>query len=1408
MIEPLSTIAAFSFTSEIAIPFAVGVIGNLAADKIPAVQSKVTNAIKNISSQGELPQNHHLERAIARAGLIASQACLKQIVEEGSSQFLDDSAHEAKIDGKVFERYLSQVEVNRTQTCLISAQNIIARLIIDLNPVEGDRDHRQLKIFERALDQSKLYSENSAQSNLVISEAPLMDRLGVSSLRSIFSSFATKKRKKEKIIKSLYELRERWAPDLPNFVISNILLYGGWSEGRRLKIKTELTKRLFGENEVWVTAFSLAYIDELRNDKNLYRMAVMLRLENLETQIESSRQEIVAHIDSSYQKAVELFRKSAESIARIESYNSQIMSEFSVLINQLKKEAQINSNQVFFSFRASSEQDSDAEIRPFYFAEEEDVFMGREEILDALHNGFLSLATQSAKFKWLAICGGAGVGKSRLAHHILKKYADTWRFSGFVQRSFVRHAELKLDSLDNLGGPTLFVIDYAGIMPKASCHFIERLASLSVSSPYPVRLILLVRRSTDRFFDFVNQEADGGAALGTQYRPEIHRAENNTLLLPALTQENTLALMRNRIERMNVGECSNTAAEVLIEDNDLLGFLRHYDRHQRPLFAILVADALGKGWVDFTTKTLNYEDSRLKLFQDYIKLQFQRRWTLVFGNDGDLSASDQDRLDKHITFLALSTMCRGIGNEKWKELVENSSRSLTARQVLPHHPTVSMENYGHANDLLDENQILLGLSGARRELNSDDYPILEPDLIGEAFVLMLLGERSAEISCLSGTPDRWREHLIDLAWEVDPDSVAFFAAMLSQDFPRQLAQQRWLLPGELTSRSEGASVNLFSAAANAITDVFRTRPATLEDVEIISNLIDTFSIEPEVSVESKREWADTVSRLAEHLSFIINKSTSPRNRKSKIALVDPRGVRRIDEFESAAQNATTGDTSYQSTAQSDKATVLRAIAVLRSLYDQALHKIFDEEDSVVNRSRRNIVKWTCNSVFWKYRAQRSKNGYAYTALSDEEVKERNRLADFCRDAVENSELTARQLEAICDLTQIIIYAEHGENQSRGKAVFKVIVEKLDSGDLLTYTYPQLFGLINFLGNHAYNEIEYARSIEGDSSDIRHILELTEQLTSIAFERFDPEKENANRRENILNPFCEVSARVIRYRIENKSLEPEVLERNFSFFRYAAESIPPRKVSKSVVEYMSFVLWALDELKLSKTEEVSIYLKLVQRVGFDRETLNDLGFNNLQFHLVQLSEVEAATSIDAISIVEKLVEQIGERGYRDLKEVFLNKIPDPNVPELMVNAFHKKLLTAPMTLLDGEARNKFEYAMFSQQIFQHDVAKIADKLLRKWSVESSAEALSSRTDIFIKLELMIWRSGIHTEWYEVWRKQLILLSSLSGDGIGHIAESIRDDHDKAYIDLCAVVAQLEISAGNSPHDWFAILEADL
>jgi hypothetical protein len=370
----------------------------------------------------------------------------------------------------------------------------------------------------------------------------------------------------------------------------------------------------------------------------------------------------------------------------------------------------------------------DREKNRFLFWNREVLFFGRDSEEKALA---AFLGDDTRRFSWMLLTGPGGIGKSRLALELILAQQTGWWYAGFLDgfktEDYWKVWQPRL--------PTLLVIDYAAHWPNQVALVLKGLAERQ--APHllcrPVRVLLIERDGKD-------SRLERSFKVSPLLRGQTTRAADLTLL----PIDDVWPIFEHVLTRTG----SQTATGVLDNKAATLAALDAIDRQRRPLFAFLVADALARGQGMRTW-------DRTTLLDDVIERERHEFW---------LPAADSvglgPEIKKEERALALATMANGL-----------PIRSLYAADddVLP-----EWKHDRHA-------PLFRAMTG-----RSADQAIepLEPDIIGEFFVLQLLLAASAA-EARGGTT--FAEALIAKSWEHDPVSTSQFVYRCGQDFADQPA---------------------------------------------------------------------------------------------------------------------------------------------------------------------------------------------------------------------------------------------------------------------------------------------------------------------------------------------------------------------------------------------------------------------------------------------------------------------------------------------------------------------------------------------------------------------------------------------------------------------------------------------
>ena len=346
-------------------------------------------------------------------------------------------------------------------------------------------------------------------------------------------------------------------------------------------------------------------------------------------------------------------------------------------------------------------------------------FFGRQREWEALTQ-FISSADP---FRWMVISGAGGVGKSRLALELCLALASDW-YAGFLSD---RERARDWDRWQPLA-PTLMVLDYATRNTGLARELLHALARRTMPDaafplPHPVRVLMLIREGDERSLsdDVVNR---GDAVMPVK-----------------LTGASTFFALGEIADPWPIFETVYLHAGRAMPDKaPTLRALARIDRQVRPLFAYFLADAMVSTH-DGMPDPRNFDSDRL--VEDVIDRWRAQFWRPAFESAGLGQGNAEE------TLLALATMCNGV------PIKNGDLPEAKLARLLP-----TWDPYLHP-------LVMQAMTG---KLSGDLVPTLEPDIVGEHFVVARLAERT----------EAERQELIDLAWEIDPVGAASFIDRFSQ----------------------------------------------------------------------------------------------------------------------------------------------------------------------------------------------------------------------------------------------------------------------------------------------------------------------------------------------------------------------------------------------------------------------------------------------------------------------------------------------------------------------------------------------------------------------------------------------------------------------------------------------------
>ena len=388
-------------------------------------------------------------------------------------------------------------------------------------------------------------------------------------------------------------------------------------------------------------------------------------------------------------------------------------------------------------------------------------------------------------FRWLLLTADGGSGKSRLAYEFAKGLDDRVWNRGFLHGDDLE----KFDRRDRWRPrtPTFLIIDYARARSKLVGDLIRLLTENRHKFEFPVRLLLLERVADASWTnDLVPPSAMEPVVRGCCFGEEAEKG----LPLPPIHPGAIVALMEARFAKAGIeppdkeGLLFETAVgldphqeRVLMQDGE-----KTERTLPRPLFAAVAADAM----IDHFKEHGDWPESlhREAVFDDMIKRDRQNWWG---------AAEDDARVRaKYEMALAVATLTGGLD---LYDLDDKERLFGRAERWLPDAPT------GHVSALV----AAMGGEGCR-------LPNMEPDLLGEFFVLQQLGG--------NGLPPKVRTALLNGALTLGEGTTVESLLRIWQDFPDAWAG---LAIADVFKEADEAVAELLSDLAVRVTSTARAR---------------------------------------------------------------------------------------------------------------------------------------------------------------------------------------------------------------------------------------------------------------------------------------------------------------------------------------------------------------------------------------------------------------------------------------------------------------------------------------------------------------------------------------------------------------------------------------------------------
>ena len=384
-------------------------------------------------------------------------------------------------------------------------------------------------------------------------------------------------------------------------------------------------------------------------------------------------------------------------------------------------------------------------------------FAGRVNELQALHT---FLGDAHIAFRWWAITGPGGSGKSRLAYEFQKQLPPDWevRYLGSGDYADLSSLTAKLTQ------KTLLIADYVQENAKAIGKWMEQISERNRS--LPMRVLLVERESG-------TNEADSGWAK--QLYTDVHHEQKlkstcyqgNFLVLRPLHDDDLLDIIENYAIALKQ---SGVYVDYVLSGTtkrQLLQKLKSIDPVLcRPLYALFLTDAYVMGQ--------NPEQWNRNDILDYVTMREQKR--LSFNIRHTLGKTDEKLYTACLYLYSMATVLQDASLEELQMLCPDTW-DIIQRKV---------DSFASPEDMLEQTGLVM----------KGTVFALRPDLIGEYFVYTWLLCHSTEA-----------QRFLYAAWQ-RPVSTAVFFDRMFHDYSNLLNEnvKHWelVLSGDIPTAEDTA----------------------------------------------------------------------------------------------------------------------------------------------------------------------------------------------------------------------------------------------------------------------------------------------------------------------------------------------------------------------------------------------------------------------------------------------------------------------------------------------------------------------------------------------------------------------------------------------------------------------------
>ncbi len=374
----------------------------------------------------------------------------------------------------------------------------------------------------------------------------------------------------------------------------------------------------------------------------------------------------------------------------------------------------------------------DAGIVPFVGRKQE-----QKELKEFLNNG-------KDRFRWWAITGPGGAGKSRLAFEFQKQVVAEWKVCYLTTEDYDELSKLS----DHLTQKTLLIADYVQEHAQKLGRWMETLKECDRS--LPLRVLLVERESKNK----ISETAKERQLIDTSWEKQLYnQVRHEKDLRKACYKEDFLNLQP--LSDQDLQDIIKNYADVLQSENNvlsdkdiemLLKKLKDIDPDLcRPLYAMFLTDAFLAGK---EPEKWSQED-----VLDYVLEREQKRLDFCIAHVIDVVNGDKKLFAVCQFILCLATVLQDIKVDTLQEICPEQWKIIKDKAENFESPAALLERIGITVFDSKEEQILA----------------LRPDLIGEYYVYQWMIKQRKEVI----------EYFLQMVWLQPKSTVVFFDRMFN-----------------------------------------------------------------------------------------------------------------------------------------------------------------------------------------------------------------------------------------------------------------------------------------------------------------------------------------------------------------------------------------------------------------------------------------------------------------------------------------------------------------------------------------------------------------------------------------------------------------------------------------------------